>query len=140
MTDPRGIRNNNPGNIDYHESSDPWLGLADPPTDGRFCRFTDPVYGLRAILKVLLTYQRQYGLKTVRGLINRWAPPGENDTDSYVQDVASYAGIGPDDEVDVSSRPTALALLARITYHENGVQPYPVSLLDQAITAAKEDS
>jgi hypothetical protein len=140
MTDPRGIRNNNPGNIDYRASSDPWLGLDSPPSDGRFCRFTDPVYGLRAILKVLMTYQRRYGLKTVRQLISRWAPPGENDTESYVQDVASYAGVGPDDEVDVTSRVMALALLSRITHHENGVQPYPVELLDRAVDLAKESA
>ena len=53
---PRGIRNNNPGNI---ECGSPWQGLRTQKerTDNRFAQFTDPVFGIRALACVLITYQ-----------------------------------------------------------------------------------
>ena len=94
---PRGIRNNNPGNIDYNPSVK-WQGLADPPREpeGRFCRFAAPKWGIRAIARLLITYQDQHDLNTVRGIINRWAPPIENDSDAYVNAVASSLGVDAD--------------------------------------------
>ena len=43
----------------------------------------------------LLTYQRQHGLDTVKGILNRWAPPSENDTGAYVQTVSRALGLRP---------------------------------------------
>lgn len=56
MNLPRGIRNNNPGNIRW--GSD-WQGLIseEERTDKSFCQFQDPVYGLRAMVKIIFTYQ-----------------------------------------------------------------------------------
>ena len=48
---PRGIRNNNPGNI---VAGDKWLGRTG--TDGRFVKFKSAEYGLRAIGRVINTY------------------------------------------------------------------------------------
>ena len=79
---PRGIRNNNPGNVRY-DSLNQWDGLADPPTDGSFCRFIAPEYGLRVICKLMFAYQKYDGLLTPRLMINRWAPPTENNTGGY---------------------------------------------------------
>lgn len=57
---PRGIRNNNPGNLEW---GDPWQGL-DPDgqaQDKRFVVFKDPAMGIRAIARTLITYQDKYG-------------------------------------------------------------------------------
>lgn len=51
----RGERNNNPGNI-RHGSK--WQGLSAEQTDKDFCQFISPEYGIRAIYKLLQTYQK----------------------------------------------------------------------------------
>src|SRR3546814_1742565 len=91
---PRGIRNNNPGNLEW---GDPWQGLLEPKkrTDKRFAQFEDPVMGIRAIARTLITYQDKYGIKTIEDAIHRWAPPNENDTLSYSSHVARLAEVSP---------------------------------------------
>ncbi len=122
----RGLRNNNPGNI--RKGAD-WVGLAEKQPDPEFATFTDPVYGIRAINRILRTYYKVHGLNTVRGIITRWAPPTENDTESYVQSVAGFLGVDPDEPIDVEAY--AAQLTAAIIRHENGVQPYSWALLDR---------
>lgn len=122
MTELRGIRNNNPGNIDKGQ---PWKGLADDQPDPRFCTFISPEWGIRAIHIILQSYDRKYGLRTVRKIINRWAPPSENDTDEYISDVAGDIGVQPDDELDVMHRDTAYGLVVGIIQHENANYRYP---------------
>ena len=134
MTD-RGFRNNNPGNID--RGTIKWQGMAaDQSSDPRFVVFTDPKWGIRAIARLMLTYSNQYGLHTVRGLIGRWAPPGENNTDAYVTAVASGVGVGPDDEIDVDTAEIMTPLVKAIILHENGSNPYPDSVIADGINLA----
>jgi len=134
---PRGIRNNNPGNIDYHPSPDPWEGL-DPtnPSDGRFCRFTSATYGIRVLAKLLLAYQRYHNLHTVRAIINRWAPPVENNTTAYVDAVASCCCVGADDIIDVTDTTILHDMISAIIEHENGTQPYSDATILTGITMA----
>src|SRR5580765_8407530 len=63
---PRGIRNNNPGNIDYNANND-WVGKVpkEKNTDSRFEQFTDYKYGVRALIMLLRTYIKQKNLDTV---------------------------------------------------------------------------
>lgn len=133
---PRGIRNNNPGNVDYHPSSDPWLGLADPPSDGRFCRFTDVKFGIRVIAKLLKAYQKYHNCKSVRDIINRWAPPVENNTNEYVAHVAQKIGVSPDETISVIQPKVMRELVKAIIQHENGQQPYADAQIDEGIAAA----
>lgn len=75
MTTARGLRNNNPGNID-HSPANRWQGqLAhDPTIEKRFARFDTPENGIRTLACTLLTYYRKHGLSTVAAIIGRWAP------------------------------------------------------------------
>lgn len=130
----RGIRNNNPGNIRHGEA---WQGRADPQTDPDFVQFVSADYGIRAMTKVLLTYSERYGLNTVRGIITRWAPPVENNTESYINSVAKRLGVDPDQEIDV--RAYMAALVAAIIKHENGVQPYKIGTLNSGLILAGVD-
>lgn len=136
-TIPRGIRNNNPGNIDRNATR--WQGMAvDQSGDARFVVFTAPVYGLRAIGKVLLTYYRAYKLDTPMAIVNRWAPPTENDTLAYAGQVAKAVGVARGERIDLE-RPEILAkVVTAIVQHENGQQPYAASLIDQAVRLALE--
>ncbi len=54
---PRGVRNNNPGNIRLGIA---WNGLAPEQTDPDFCQFITPQFGIRALCIVLLTYQHEW--------------------------------------------------------------------------------
>ena len=58
----RGIRNNNPGNIDYSPKNK-WLGELpfNPAIESRHCRFTKPEYGIRALFKLLRSYSKYPG-------------------------------------------------------------------------------
>jgi seryl-tRNA synthetase len=57
---PRGIRNNNPGNI--RRNGDPWQGLAERQGDVEFFTFkTIPIYGIRALARTLIAYQDKHG-------------------------------------------------------------------------------
>ncbi|MDF4173549.1 structural protein, partial [Providencia stuartii] len=107
----RGIRNNNPGNIDYNKANN-WKGQLphDPNIEPRFCRFESPVYGIRALMALLRTYQRKYGLKTVSGLIDRWAPTNENNTRAYINGVAKELGVSPTDVISLYDKATTIKL------------------------------
>ena len=117
----RGIRNNNPGNIRHGEK---WEGLSDKQTDSSFCIFVSPEYGIRALVKILLTYYKKYKLNTVKKIISRYAPPSENETESYIKSVANQLGVASDEEIDLSSVAVLAVLLRAIIRHENGEQPY----------------
>ncbi|VVS92185.1 structural protein [Desulfoluna spongiiphila] len=119
MEATRGIRNNNPGNIRH---GDDWDGLAKVQPDPAFCLFKTPEYGIRAMARVLTNYQRRHGIKTVRGIITRWAPPSENDTAAYVDHVAQVVGVDPDEPLVVTE--VLPRLIPVIIKHENGQMPY----------------
>lgn len=127
---PRGIRNNNAGNLEY--TGEPWKGLDNPPSDGRFMRFTTPIYGLRALARLLMNYQIRYGLNTVSKIIDRWAPPHENNTTAYKNAVAGAVGVGVNQEINVRTK--LPQLVAAIVKHENGIQPYSAGQINEAIS------
>lgn len=129
----RGIRNNNPGNIE--KGKDAWQGLAKEQPDARFCTFTDPVFGIRAICRILLNYKRA-GVNSVARIIARWAPPGENKTDAYVSAVAAGVGVSANEIIDIDSAQVMLPLVKAIITHENGSNPYPDSVIRDAMRLA----
>ena len=124
----RGQRNNNWGNIDYHEANQ-WAGqrgIEPPPFNGgraRFAVFVSPEYSVRAILKLLDNYQRKYDIRTIRGMIDRWAPPNENNTDQYVSFVAGRVGVLPDVAINLADKGIAARLVKAIVQKELGYLP-----------------
>lgn len=133
---PRGIRNNNAGNVEYSPANK-WLGLADNPSDGRYCRFNHPRYGIRAFVLLLLKYQTEYRLKTISAMLNRYAPRQDNNaTDAYIEYVAKAAGVTGKTPVSIRDFRTAKAIVTAIIEFENGMQPYPEALIVEGIAAA----
>jgi hypothetical protein len=119
--EPRGIRNNNPGNLNY--VGQPGATREGGP-NGRFAKFKTAQEGLSALADQLRRYGAR-GLDTIRGVISTYAPGSENDTRSYINQLAQFMGIDPDEHFDVRSDPAALAMLMRgIIQHENGYNPY----------------
>ena len=131
----RGYRNRNPGNIE-HVPANKWQGLAEPPSDGRFCRFVSHEHGIRALAALLTTYQDRHGLRTVRGIIGRWAPPGENDTGAYVAAVARRVGVAADDPVDLHRHEQLRPMVEAVIAHECAGLAYPAAVIDRALTMA----
>lgn len=120
----RGIRNNNPMNL--RKSSNAWQGKTEG-TDESFETFVTPEYGIRAGAKTLITYQDRYSLNTVNDIINRFAPPIENNTNAYAEHVASELGVDVNAPIDVRSH--LFELVSAIIKHENGVNPYSDSTI-----------
>lgn len=113
----RGERNNNPGNIRI--SSAPWTGKV-LGTDSEFEFFDTPEYGIRALAKIILNYGSKYELKTVRRIINRWAPPSENNTDAYVEVVCGAMRCDEADMLNLKDDLVLGRLVKAIIRHENG--------------------
>lgn len=137
ITQTRGVRNNNPGNIDYNPSNQ-WQGQIkpDPAIERRFARFDTPENGIRALGKLLLTYQRKHGLKTVKAIISRWAPSVENDTAAYVRAVEALTGTRPGADVDLSQLKIMAGFVKAIIHHENAGYAYPDTVLAEGVQRA----
>jgi hypothetical protein len=148
---PKGIRNNNPGNIEW---GSPWQGLLpdDQRTDKRFCQFETAIDGIRAIARTLITYQDKRKaadgskIDSIQEIIERWAPPSDhNPTREYAKGIAYLIdGVGVDDEViDVHTYEHLKPIVEGIIRHENGKGPlkndnswYSKEIIDEALRRA----
>lgn len=117
----RGLRNNNPGNI--RQNSDNFLGEIKPSADPSFKQFESIEYGYRAIFVTLNTYQKKYGLSTIRAMISRWAPPKDNnDTEAYIRAVSSESGVPENSHITSTSKDVMVPIVAAMSRVENGVE------------------
>ena len=103
---PMGIRNNNPGNL---------------RPGGNFAQYPDMQTGLTALDNNLQSYGKQ-GINTVAGVISKWAPPNENDTNGYIQEVSQRLGIKPNQPIDLSNPLVRQSISTAIALRENGPQ------------------
>lgn len=121
---PRGIRNHNPLNIDRRDGVT-WAGQnPDQSADPRFIVFLDPRFGFRAAARVIRTYGRKYGARTIEDIISRWAPPAENDTPAYIRGVEMATGMGWRQAFDFKDDAAIARLLRAMCIQENGTCPY----------------
>jgi len=119
---PRGERNNNPGNIKRNNIA--WEGMsADQSGDAVFVVFDDPIYGIRALGKLLQKYAEN-GYVTVRQIITRYAPGSENNTGAYIKAVSAALGVSPDAPLNLFDMGTLRPLASAIITHENGRNVY----------------
>jgi len=129
----RGIRNNNPGNL---EASWAFTWQGQNGTDGRFATFASPEHGIRALGVNLLAYQRR-GLDTISKIISRWAPPQDNNnTNAYIQNVSQALGVSPTTRLDVASPAVLTALSKAIIHQENGDVPFSDETIASGISSA----
>jgi hypothetical protein len=103
-TAPAGIRNNNPGAM---------------MPGGKLAQYPDMQTGLAALDGNLASYGKQ-GVNTISGVISKWAPPNENDTQAYIKDVSQRLGIPPNQKIDLTNPLQRQALSTAIALHENG--------------------
>lgn len=127
--EPRGVRNNNPGNIEAGAFTQGIPGYQG--SDGRFAKFETPEQGILAADRLLQSYANR-GLNTVAGIVNRWAPPSENDTGAYAAQVAREIGVDPNQPIDMQNPEIRQRIIAAKIRVENGKQPYGQDVFQRA--------
>jgi hypothetical protein len=142
---PRGQRCNNPGNID-RVAGVRWQGelslKEEKLQDSRFCVFVSPEYGIRALMRTLITYatarkaRNGTPIDTVQEVIDRWAPPVENDTAAYAKEVAKDLGVGKDEKINILDPDILMALARSIIEHECAGLVYEDDVMERALQMA----
>ena len=121
----RAERNRNPGNI--RRSGVRYRGERRPSIDPSFKEFESDERGYRAMFVLMESYRRRYAIDTLRGIVSRWAPPTENDTEGYIRFVSERTAIESDAQLlprDVRLRAIAEAM----SRFERGHEPSPEQL------------
>jgi hypothetical protein len=118
--DPRGIRNNNPGNLNYVGQAG---ATKEGGPNGRFAVFQSAEAGLRALADQLRRYGTR-GINSVRAIISKFAPASENNTQAYIGSVSKGLGIGADSALDLNDPRVLQSLMGAIIKVENGKNPY----------------
>jgi hypothetical protein len=131
-SDPRGIRNNNPGNINYVGQD----GATLERPGGRFAKFETAYDGLKAMARQLMRYftGKTTGkpLQTLTDIISTWAPGSENNTGAYIAQLSKMLNVHPDAVLNLENPQVMSALMGGIIHHENGRNPYSSELITRA--------
>lgn len=142
MATARGIRNNNPGNIDRNPANK-WQGrmarekmTPEQAAEKRFEVFASPAWGIRAMCVLLINYFDKHGCDTVQKVINRWAPPVENDTSAYVRAVAAAVGVAPTVFINLHEYTRLRPLVVAIIAHENAGYRYSDDVVEEGLRLA----
>lgn len=113
---PRGIRNNNPGNLNFAGQAG---ATKEGGPNGRFAVFGSMQEGVAALVKQIGLYVKR-GRNTIRKILEIYAPSSENNTGAYIAAVSKALGIGPDDPLDNANESQVTGLVRAIVNHENG--------------------
>lgn len=114
---PRGVRNNNPGNLNYVGQDGATL---ESGSNARFAKFSSMEAGVAALAKQLQRYASR-GINSIRSIVNKYAPAGDgNNTVAYMQALARSVGVGVDTQLNLADTSQLTALIKGITSHENG--------------------
>lgn len=117
---PRGIRNNNPGNVRALPNGQMWAGQTATDPSG-YAVFDSPLAGVHAALTNLNSYGAKDGVNTVEGLVSRWAPQAAgNSTSNYTTYVANALGVKPTDKIDLTDPAVQQKAATAIFQYENG--------------------
>lgn len=138
--EPRGIRNNNPGNLNYVGQSG--ATLEDHATP-RFARFNSAFEGFAALGKQIKAYYNGTSkaagyqkLQSVEDIISRFAPASENNTQAYINKLSKMLGVGRGDSLNIQDPQVLATLMNGITQIENGKNPYAPDMVLKAAQSA----
>ncbi|AEE53730.1 hypothetical protein [Haliscomenobacter hydrossis] len=128
---PRGVRNNNPGNLRL--TAEAWKGKVPNAinTDGDFEQFEEWVYGVRAMLKLLRNYIGS-GHNTIAKIIRRYAPTTENSTNQYINTVVQRTRMGANQLLDRDDKTVMRKLVQEMAAVELGCHLVNDSEFNQA--------
>lgn len=133
---PRGIRNNNPGNLNYVGQNGAALENHATP---RFARFNSAFEGFSALGKQIKAYYNGTSkaagyqkLQSVEAIISRFAPASENNTQGYIDKLSKMLGVGRGDSLNIHDPQVLATLMNGITQIENGKNPYAPEMVLKA--------
>lgn len=115
--------NNNPGNIrdgTFAQSLPGYVG-----SNKGFAVFDSVNSGFNALNNLLQNYWNK-GLRSVNDIINRWAPPNENNTGNYVNTVSNWLGVNPNDTLSFGNLPSLGQAIAKFEGFSGVGNPKPV--------------
>lgn len=98
-------QNNNPGNLKYVGQEGATLG------QGGFARFNTPEEGYQALVRqIQLDQSRDL---TVSAFVNKYAPPSENDTQTYIRQLTEALSVAPNSKIKNIDTQQLAAFIAR---------------------------
>jgi hypothetical protein len=137
MTVSRPLRNQNPGDLRI-DPNFTWVGQVVPGDDPDFCQFDTMIHGVRALAEDLLNQQLLHGLRTLRTIATKYAPPAENDTATYIENLADSTGYDPDAVLDLRTDEDLLAVTKAFATCECG--PDVSQITDAQFAAGVNDA
>ncbi|AZV37899.1 structural protein [Komagataeibacter xylinus] len=129
---PRGIRNNNPGNLNY--AHQPGAHLETGVPEPRFAAFPTLADGIRALRDQLVRYGER-GLDTIAKIIETYAPASENATGAYIASLCRQMGVQSDTMLDLHDPATMTRLIYGIAAIENGPGHLGLAQIEQTLGA-----
>lgn len=121
---PRGLRNNNPGNLNF--ARQPGATLENGP-DARFAAFQTMGEGIAALDRQLGLYIGR-GNNTIRGIVSEYAPEkDDNNEAAYRAELHQLTGISVDEKIDWGDSKKIKDLIRAIIVHENGYRGSSIS-------------
>jgi hypothetical protein len=128
----RGIRNNNPLNLEYGPFTRQFGATG---SDGRFAIFPTMAMGIRAAAENLIGYEENHGIDTIQGTIERWAPGNENNVAAYVAFVCHVCEVRPNDRLDFHNRDVLYWLITAMGEEECGTDEFTHGVTDSDLEA-----
>lgn len=113
----RGIRNNNPGNLNFANQAG---ATKESGPNGRFAVFGTMAEGIAALYRQLQIYFRR-GVNTLSSIVNKYAPESDgNNVGAYISALSKATGLGAKDAINAGDTATIAKLMKGIVDHENG--------------------
>ena len=113
----RGIRNNNPGNLNFAGQKGATL---ESGPNARFASFPTMLEGIAALDRQVMLYLKR-GKNTIDQIIDIYAPSSDgNNISSYKSYLSQYTGLGVKEKIDGSNFEIMRKLIQGIINHENG--------------------
>lgn len=116
---PRGLRNNNPGNLNFagQRGASPEGG-----PNGRFAVFGSQAEGIAALIRQLQLYVER-GNDTIQGIVNKYAPAADgNNVKAYIEALMQATGKSANERLDLNDKNTLFALVRGIVKQEGNGQ------------------
>lgn len=122
------IGKNNPFNIRYNKRNN-WLGQTGQKRG--FCEFESMQMGVRAAFVLIRGYIER-DIETPRQIITRFAPPKENDTESYIKFVCinDLGDIQLKENFSINTYENLFFLLSRMSQFESGTNLSMFEIMD----------
>ena len=111
------------------------MGEVQPGGDPAFKTFTNMAYGYRAMFVTLGTYLRQ-GKNTIEKIVRSWAPPSENNTESYIRHLEQLSGIARNKTLTSADGEDYIKIVVAMSRIENGIP----AVMDDVVAGFKLQS